>query len=93
MTSTTTGVARYNAGEDVRGAENFDEERDELVSRQASLRAERDEIQELIDRYNALLDELETLNRELTELNQGINVTLESQETVEDTEDVDQSAG
>ena len=86
-------VARYNAGEDVRGAENFDSERDQLIARQATLRAERESIQALIDEYNALLDELDVLNRELTELNQGINVNLESQEEVEDTDEVSESRG
>lgn len=86
-------VARYNSGEDVRGAEDFDQERDELIARQDALRAERESIQALIDEYNSLLDELEILNQELTELNQGINVNLESQETVEDTDEVSQSEG
>lgn len=84
-------VAAYNAGENVAGAENFDEQYDDLTSRQGALRIERGEIQELIDEYNALLDELQILNQELTELNQGINITLEEQETVEATEEVSQN--
>jgi hypothetical protein len=81
-------VARYNAGEDVSGASRFDDERDELIARQNALKAERDEILAEIDEYNALLDQLNILNRELGELNQGINITLEEQDTIGDTEAV-----
>ena len=81
-------VARYNAGEDVSGAGRFDDERDELIARQNALKAERDEILAEIDEYNALLDQLNILNRELGELNQGINITLEEQDTIGDTEAV-----
>jgi len=81
-------VARYNAGEDVSGAGRFNDERDELIARQNALKAERDEILAEIDEYNALLDQLNILNRELGELNQGINITLEEQDTIGDTEAV-----
>ena len=84
-------VAAYNAGENVAGAENFDEQYDDLTSRQNQLRTKRAEIQGLIDEYNALLDELEILNQELTELNQGINITLQEQDTVQATEEVAQN--
>ena len=81
-------VARYNAGEDVSGANRFDDERDDLIARQNALKAERDDILAEIDEYNALLDQLNILNEELGELNQGINIKLEQQETIGDTEDV-----
>lgn len=85
-------VARYNAGEDIDGAENFDDQRIDLVSRQDTLRAERRQIEALIDEYNALLDELNVLNQELTELNQGINITLEQQDSLEETETLEQAS-
>ena len=85
-------VSRYNDGEDVRGAENFDEERIDLTARQDALRADRLVIEALIDEYNALLDELNVLNQELTELNQGINIDLEQQESLDDTETLEQSS-
>ena len=81
-------VARYNAGEDVPGVNKFDDERDELIARQEALKAERDEILSEIDDYNALLDQLNILNKELGELNQGINITLEEQGSIGDTEEV-----
>jgi len=81
-------VARYNAGEDVSGSNRFDAERDDLIARQQALKAERDEILRQIDEYNALLDQLNILNQELGELNQGINITLEEQESIGDTEEV-----
>ena len=82
-------VARYNDGEDVAGANKFDQERDNLIARQAELAAERDTILELIDEYNALLDQLNFLNDQLTELNQGINIKLETKESIGETEVVD----
>lgn len=85
-------VSRYNAGEDVDGAENFDAQRIDLVTRQDRLRAERREIEALIDEYNSLLDELNVLNQELGELNQGINITLEQQDSLEETETVEQTS-
>lgn len=75
-------VSRYNAGENVPGAEKFNQERIALVARQEALREERNAIQALIEEYNVLYDELQVLNQELTELNQGINITLEPQETI-----------
>jgi len=81
-------VARYNAGEDVAGANKFDDERDNLIARQEALKAERDEILQEIDEYNALLDQLNILNQELGELNQGINITLEEQDSIGETEEV-----
>ena len=77
-------VARYNAGENVSGAANFPRERESLVSRQTTLREERGAIQALIDEYNALYDQLQVLNAELSELNEGINITtVAPQETIE----------
>jgi hypothetical protein len=77
-------VARYLAGENVPGAANFAAQRDALIGRQNELRAERAAIQELIDAYNALYDELQVLNAELGELNEGINITsVAPQETIE----------
>ncbi len=77
-------VSRYNAGENVPGAANFPAQREALMDRQNALRAERAAIQELIDEYNALYDELQVLNAELSELNEGINVTsVAPQETIE----------
>lgn len=75
-------VSRYNAGENVSGAEKFNEERTALVARQEALRVERNAIQALIEEYNVLYDELQVLNQELTELNQGINITLKPQDTI-----------
>jgi len=41
------------------------------------------DVADQINDYNVLLDELTTLNDEVSELNQGINVTLESEEQLE----------
>jgi hypothetical protein len=77
-------VARYNAGENVPGAANFPAQRESLIERQTTLRAERTAIQALIDEYNALYDQLQVLNAELSELNEGINITtVAPQETIE----------
>jgi hypothetical protein len=38
---------------------------------------------EKIDAYNELLEDLTRLNTELSELNRGINITLEVQEELE----------
>jgi hypothetical protein len=76
-------VSRYNAGENVPGAANFPAQRDALISRQNTLRGERTAIQALIDDYNALYDQLQILNAELSELNEGINITsVAPQETI-----------
>jgi len=77
-------VERYNAGENVPGAADFPAQRDSLINRQNTLRAERTAIQTLIDDYNALYEQLQILNAELSELNEGINITSVSpQETIE----------
>lgn len=77
-------VARYNAGENVPGAANFPAQRESLINRQTTLRNERAAIQILIDDYNALYDQLQILNAELSELNEGINITtIAPQETIE----------
>ena len=82
-------VSRYNDGEDIDGAENFDAERNDLIARQAALRVDQAEIQALIDEHNRLLDELNVLNQELTELNQGVNVTVEQQESLDDPDEAE----
>lgn len=65
----------------------FDSTRNALVERQDRLEGLRVTLQEKIGEYNALLDDLTTLNDELTELNEGINITLEVQdELAEDPE-------
>lgn len=76
-------VNRYNAGEDVSQAATFPRQRETLLARQTTLRSERTAIQGIIDDYNSLYDELQILNAELTELNQGINIsTVAPQETI-----------
>jgi len=85
-------VARYNDGEDVSGASGFRAEQEDLVQRQNALRAERSEVENLIDEYNALLGQLKALNQELTELNQGINITLEQEEELDDIDTVEQAS-
>jgi hypothetical protein len=76
-------VARYNAGENVPGAANFPAQRESLITRQDTLRAERTAIQQLIDDYNELYEQLQILNAELSELNEGINITtVAPQETI-----------
>jgi len=82
-------VSRYNDGEDIDGAEDFNQERNDLITRQAALRSDQAQIQALIDQHNRLLDELNILNQELAELNQGVNVTLEQQESLEDPTDAE----
>lgn len=79
-------VSRYNAGEDVAGAEDFDDIRDSLIARQSELAGDRDTILALIDEYNALLDQLNLLNGQLVELNQGINIDLKTQESLEESD-------
>lgn len=81
-------VSRYNSGEEVAGASKFDAERDDLIARQAELAADRDIILAMIDEYNALLDQLNFLNDQLTELNQGINIKLETKDTLDSTESI-----
>lgn len=61
----------------------FDTTRNALVERQNRLEGMRVTLQQKIDEYNALLDDLTRLNTELTELNEGINITLEVQDELE----------
>lgn len=61
----------------------FESVRAALVERQNRLATMRTTLQTKINDYNVLLDELTTLNDEVSELNQGINVTLESEEQLE----------
>ena len=58
----------------------FEATRAELVTRQERLESMRITLQTKITEYNDRLEELNTLNDEVSELNQGINVTLEEEE-------------
>jgi septal ring factor EnvC (AmiA/AmiB activator) len=58
----------------------FEATRAELVTRQERLESMRITLQTKIAEYNERLEELNTLNDEVSELNQGINVTLEEEE-------------
>ena len=58
----------------------FEAARAELVNRQARVESMRVTLQTKITEYNDLLEELVILNDEVSELNQGINVTLEAKE-------------
>ena len=58
----------------------FEATRAELVTRQERLESMRITLQTKITEYNERLEELNTLNDEVSELNQGINVTLEEEE-------------
>ncbi len=58
----------------------FEAARAELVERQERLESMRITLQTKIREYNELLDQLNILNAEVSELNQGINVTLEAEE-------------
>lgn len=64
----------------------FEQARQPLVDRQVRLEEMRLSLQTKITEYNALLDELTVLNDEVSELNQGINVTLETQDELQSTE-------
>ena len=58
----------------------FEQARVPLQERQARLETMRSTLQSKIAEYNLRLDELTTLNNEVSELNQGINITLESKD-------------
>jgi exonuclease VII small subunit len=58
----------------------FEATRAELVTRQERLESMRITLQTKITEYNERLEELNTLHDEVSELNQGINVTLEEEE-------------
>jgi len=58
----------------------FEATRAELVTRQERLESMRITLQTKITEYNERLEELNTLNDEVSELNQGINVTFEEEE-------------
>ena len=58
----------------------FEATRAELVTRQERLESMRITLQTKITEYNERLEELNTLNDEVSELNQGINITLEEEE-------------
>lgn len=58
----------------------FEATRAELVTRQERLESMRITLQTKITEYNERLEELNTLNDEVSELNQGINVTLQEEE-------------
>lgn len=61
----------------------FESTRNALVGRQDRLEGLRVTLQTKIDEYNTLLEQLNRLNDELTELNRGINITLESEAELE----------
>ena len=61
----------------------FEAARAELVERQQRLESMRITLQTKISEYNELLEELIVLNDEVSELNQGINITLEAEEELE----------
>lgn len=61
----------------------FESTRNALIERQSRLEGLRVTLQTKIDEYNSLLENLTRLNDELTELNRGINITLEAQDELE----------
>ena len=65
----------------------FEAARQLLVDRQVRLESMRQSLQAKIAEYNLLLEELTTLNDEVSALNQGINVTLESKEDLPSSEE------
>lgn len=71
----------FNTRADTPGAfdtiDAFDEERAEILARQAALEEARTALNAAIDDYNALLVELEDLNGEAAALNRAINVVPE----------------
>lgn len=77
-------IVAFNEQADTPGAfpskSQFEAARSELVERQVRLESMRITLQTKITDYNTLLEELLVLNDEVSELNQGINVTLEAEE-------------
>ena len=71
----------------------FESTRNSLVERQSRLESMRISLQTKIDEYNVRLEELNRLNSEVSELNQGINVRLREEEELspQDT-DLEQSS-
>lgn len=65
----------------------FEQARLPLQERQNRLETMRATLQSKIAEYNLLLEALTTLNNEVSELNQGINVTLESKEELAGSEE------
>ena len=61
----------------------FEEVRSVLIERQAKLRDLRDLLNQKIDEYNVLLEDLTRLNAEVSELNQGINIRLREEDELE----------
>jgi hypothetical protein len=61
----------------------FESVRAALTGRQNRLEAMRVTLQTKISEYNVLLEELNTVNDEVSELNQGINVTLRSEDELQ----------
>ena len=79
----TGDILRFNEKASIPGAfpskSEFEAARSALVERQNRLENMRVSLQTKIAEYNELLEELVTLNDEVSELNQGINVTLREQ--------------
>ena len=71
----------------------FEATRNSLIERQSRLESMRISLQTKIDEYNERLEELNRLNSEVSELNQGINVRLREEEELspQDT-DLEQSS-
>lgn len=80
----TADIVAFNEKASTPGAfpskSQFEATRAELVARQERLESMRITLQTKITEYNVLLEELNTLNDEVSELNQGINITLEEEE-------------
>lgn len=75
--------AKNAAGGFSSAPEEFQRVRAALVERQNRLDGLRSTLKQKIAEYNELLGELTRLNNELSELNQGINVTLKTEDTLE----------
>jgi len=85
--SLTSKIELFNEKASTPGAfpskSQFDAARAQLVAEQERLEELRLMLQDKIDQFNSLLSELETLNEEVSELNQGINIRLEAEEELQ----------
>ncbi|MFN3708192.1 hypothetical protein [Microcella sp.] len=81
-------IADFNERANTPGAfdseEQFAAERAEIIARQEALEASRDALNDAVDRYNALVADLEALNAEAAELNRAINISVTPQDTEPD---------